>query len=259
MISNISFLSFVRDKKQFNYSKAGFLKLSPLQKDTVNFCQNPRLRSKEKVEKYKQNKNVPIDSLFKSETDKEVYRIIKQARDGNEIAMMILKKAKIESEKEYYKGSSKNKVIERLADLYKSKCKTYYDEPVKFNPIEYPRIYRTIGESEYKALLNGEHIVSESCITGVDVTNKPTGVATYTIGKKYFVTFKEKDNFDPFLSDLFDCEKNFIPHVKDKNPGMAQYILEGGYDLNDVETITEMTDKFPKSTDKIVYSSENTY
>lgn len=206
--------------------------------DNVNF------RGKEDIqniaEQYKQSKNKPIESVLLTDSDRKEYSILKAAKSGDKNALNLLERAKELAFMDYdsIRASQDDNIIKHLAIVYKIECLNNQNKLNDINVYDNPRIYRTIGESEYQALLKGEHIFSPFRKEGVDVTNNSKGVNACTgKGKAYFVTFKLKDNLDAFISQLFDFEKEKIPHVHLKNASSSEFVLVGGYDLSDVENI----------------------
>lgn len=179
----------------------------------------------------------------------ELYTTVKQAREGNEESIAILSKAMAlakETKGDWSKifSSSETPIIKGIAyQLSMSKC----DES-KFDVYNYPRIYRAIGSSEYEALMKGQRITSElRNYRGVDVTNNINYGNACTEGDKtYLITFKLKENLDAFLSQLPGQHRsNGTSYVWLKNTQTSEFILEGGYTLDDVENITEYSDEFP--------------
>ena len=134
-------------------------------------------------------------------------------------------------------------ILRRLALICIFDCMPFPSKnTINYNPFDYHRIFRTIGESEYNALLNGNHIVSPSCNNeSVMVTNNPKGVSACAVGKKYFVAYKDKPNFDILANDIYKLKENKIPYISSFNIENAEYYLVGGYNINDVESIIDST------------------
>lgn len=231
-----------------------FLRMkAPLAKDTVEISRKIPQTVAETVAEYAKTKDIPFDNLFTNEHCKRAYEIVKKARNGDEESVKLLEQVKAvsDSTEKYCDINFNDRALDILAGYYRHRCRAHSNKPIEFSPLEYHRIFRTIGESEYNALLKGEHIVSKIRGTGVDVTNSPKGVGAVTRGTRYFVSYKDKDNFDPLLNGLLNYRENYIPHVDGKNNEMAQYVLEGGYNLKDVEIIKEL------ESGKLVYSSKS--
>lgn len=255
MIKKVPFFSNIRPLKKLRERKFFSLhKMKVLKKDTVEIVNKPRseMTRAEKVMQYKANKNMNQESLLRNKMTKKGRDFIRQVRSGDVEArnkMDIIIKA---VEEKGNKVKFDNDFDDYIARIYYFSGRGFPNEAVKCDPLEYSRIYRAIGKSELDALKKGEHIVSGLRETGVDVTNSPKGVAASTnkSGGVYFITFKDKDNFDPFLSHFYDFDKNFVPNVQSKNRLNAEYILEGGYDLSDVESIKDIIGK------KIIYSNK---
>lgn len=204
-----------------------------LAQDTVSFCGNKKTQKNQE------------------------YNIIKQARKGNKEAVTTVEKA-IELAKSKRNDieileSSEDDTIKYLARIFKWNC---FNGKVKheFDIYNYPRIYRIIGSSEYEPLMKGKHITSElRNYSGVDVTNNMHYGSACTKGDKaYLITFKLKDNLDAFLSQLLGPHRqNGNSYVNLKNTETSEFILQGGYTLDDVENITEYSDDFPDG--KMIY------
>lgn len=246
-LSKVFSFTGIRESKVFSFLRMK----SPLIKDTVEISQKIPQNAAVRVAEYAKVKDIPFDNLFTNEHCKRAYEIIKKARSGDKNSINLLEQVKSVSDntEKSLDMEFDDRALDILASYYRIHCRTHFNEPIKFSPLEYHRIFRTIGQSEYDALLKGEHIVSKLRGTGVDVTNSPEGVGAVARGTRYFVSYKDKDNFDPLLSNLLNYRENHISYVAGKNNEMAQYILEGGYSLKDVETIKEL------ESGKVVYSS----
>lgn len=191
----------------------------------------------------------------KEEYHYEAYNTVKMARGGNEEAIALISKAmelakKTQGNWNKIFSSSESKNVKEIAKhLSLSNCA--YSE---FDVYNHPRIYRIIGASEYEPLMKGKHITSELRNNrGVDVTNNMYYGGAHAEGDKaYLITFKLKDNLDAFLSQLPGPHRqNGNSYVNLKNKATSEFILEGGYTLDDVENILEFTNDF--SDGKIVY------
>lgn len=202
------------------------------------------------------NKKLPQDAVNfcgnkKKQTYDEAYYTAKKAREGNNDAIIEISKA-MEIAQSKKKGSF-NSTINELVMVFEQNVFFNRKKP-KFDIYNYPRIYRIIGSSEHKILMQGEHITSELRNNrGVDVTNNMHYGSACTEGDKaYLVTFKLKDNLDAFLSQLSGPHRQKgNSYVNLKNKETSEFILEGGYALDDVENITEYSDDFPDG--KMIY------
>ncbi|MDR2472861.1 MAG: hypothetical protein LBD53_04745, partial [Tannerella sp.] len=89
-------------------------------------------------------------------------------------------------------------------------------------------VRRFVSKSEIDALLKGEHIDGRNKDAGVDVTTSET--VTSAMNADYVVEFKDGNRYDDKMdgSDVV---------IKDKESGDGW--LRGGYDLSDVERITD--------------------
>lgn len=228
----------------------------PLSKDTVEISQRviqPPANKTALV--YFNNRNVAIESLASSKLCKKAYSLIQRYRKGDEDAVKTITEIKNVVDKSSHNRNDfgfKDKALNWIAFMYRLSCKSHFNESLEFSPLEYPRLFRTIGGSEYKALKEGKHIVSKLCNDEeVMVTNNPEGVNACTRGKAYFVHFKDKINFDPLAGGFFKLDKNKVPNVHSHNIESAEYYITGGYNIEDVEKIIDPL------TQKIVYSSKS--
>lgn len=187
----------------------------------------------------------------------EALKIAKLARNGDKDALELITKAmelaKSTKTQEQIVNSSETYAVKDLANVFQRDCfegKNAHE----YDVYNYPRIYRFIGDSEYKSLIKDKRITSKvSNNPGIDVTNNINYRGAHSEGEKiYLVTFKLKDNLDAFLAQ---CPRK---HLKDesllilKNRATSEFILNGGYSLDDVENILE-TETENLSDGKIVY------
>lgn len=244
----------IRESKVFSFLRMK----APLEKDTVELGKrviHPPI--KEKALAYFNNRNVPIESLVCNESSKQAYSLIQRYRSGDQNAMQTITRIKdvvdnLPSGKHDFDFGDKS--LNHIAFMYRLFCKSHFNEHLKFSPLEYPRIFRTIGESEYQALIENKHIVSKLCNDEeVMVTNNPEGVAACTIGKRYFVHFKDRVNFDPLARSFFYLDQNKVPNVYSHNAERAEYYITGGYNIEDVEKIVDPVTK------RAVYQMKNKY
>lgn len=252
-LSKISSVVRTKSQKAFSYLKMQ----APLASDTVEISQRVITPPKtEKALKYFLNRKIPTETIFRDDVSKGIYDLVKKARSGDENALAQISRVKeaVDNSSQECNIDFNNEILNRLAVLYRRTCRTFkFNQPLEYNPLDYHRIYRTIGQSEYDALMKGVHIVSPECENlEVFVTNKPSG---YFGGKQmpkghYFVTFKDKDNFDLFLSKCFSFNEHSVPNVRSFNQENAEYLLTGGYNIDDVETIKAGTEG------KILYKSK---
>lgn len=253
-VSLLKVFSFAGIKQSRVFS---FLRMkAPLVKDTVELSHRViKPPESEKALKYFQNRNIPIESLANSEADNEAYSLIQRYRKGAKDAKQVITSIKDTVDNAFhdnYDFDFNDKALNRTAFIYRFLCKGHFNEPLEFSPLEYHRIFRTIGESEYQALMNRQHIVAKSCNDiEVMVTNNPKGVNSCTKGKRYFVHFKDKINFDPLANAFFNLDENKLPYVHSHNTQSAEYYITGGYNIEDVEKIID------PATKKVIYSSKS--
>lgn len=248
-LSKVFSFSGIKESRVFSFLK---MKAS-LAQDKVELSQrfiHPPANENALV--YFNNRNTPIDSLINSEKDNEAYSLIQRYRKGDNKAKQIINRIKDvvdNTPHNKYDFDFENKALNRIAFLYRFLCKSHFNEPLKFSPLEHSRLFRTIGESEYKVLMDRQHIVAKSCNDlEVMATNNPKGVSACTRGKAYFVHFKDKVNFDPLASGFFKLDEAKVPNVYSHNAEHAEYYITGGYNIEDVEKIID------PSTRKVVYS-----
>lgn len=251
-LSKVFSFTGIKESKIFSFLRMK----SPLAKDTVELSQRViHPPTSEKAIVYFNNKNTPIESLARSESSKKAYSLIQKYRKGDLDALQTVTRIKGVVDNTPHNESRfdfKDKALNQVAFIYRLLCKSHFNEPLKFSPLEYPRLFRIIGESEYKALMDRQHIVAKSCNdVEVMVTNNPKGVAACTRGKAYFVQFKDKINFDPLASSFFKLDEAKVPNVYSHNAENAEYYITGGYNIEDVEKIIDPLTK------KVVYSSKS--
>lgn len=200
------------------------------------------------------NRAVDMTTRAISETHEEAYSLLQQFRAGdsnikNMFNRMINIAASCKSFDDIYNAEPLN----LLHRIFRIEFFTPLGSGnVKYNPFDYHKIYRTIGESEYENLINGHHIVAPSCNNeSVMVTNNPAGVDVCSgldcSTKSYFVCFKDKINFDPLAKHFYSLEN--LQCTECSNAGTAEYNLIGGYNIEDVEQILDFSSKeavYPK-------------
>ena len=223
---------FSRSLKSDTFEYSGIKLIPPKQKDIIP---------------YFYNNNADLTNLYRSDDDKQVADIIKYYRMNEESSIKLVNTMNKLCQNEAFDINNICKmnsgILRRLALICVSDCMPFPSKnTINYNPFDYHRIFRTIGESEYNALLNGNHIVSPSCNNeSVMVTNNPKGVSACAVGKKYFVAYKDKPNFDILANDIYKLKENKIPYISSFNIENAEYYLVGGYNINDVESIIDST------------------
>ena len=201
------------------------------------------------------NRNIDMFTKVKSWAHEEAYSLLQKFRAGDTnikdmFNRMVNIAANCKNFDDIYNAEPLN-VLHRIFCM--EFCTPFGSGKVKFNPFEYPKIFRTIGENEYKRLINGHHIVAPSCNNeSVMVTNNPAGVSACSrldgSKKSYFVHFKDKINFDPLATYFYSLDQ--LQRVESFNANSAEYYLVGGYNLEDVENILDFNSKevvYPKS------------
>lgn len=257
MLSRINFPRLSTVSKIRKYALLRFPRLKSYLKSDVVEISGKKIIPPEnpKALEYFNNRNIPVETLVRGESAKEAYSLIQRYRNGDEEAIKTvnsIKEVVDNSPHSNHDFDFKDEALNHLAFIYRLSCRSHFNEPLKYSPLESPRLFRAIGESEYKALMEGKHIVSKLCNDEeVMVTNSPKGVACCTSGKLYFVHFKDRINFDPLASSFFNLNEAKVPNVYSHNRENAEYYIRGGYNIEDVEKIID-----PK-TKRVVYSRTN--
>lgn len=213
MLENIS-LNKTQTKIQYQTPNASASKLNiakSIGKDSIHFGSKNELNDKiitpPEVIEMQKNKNLPITVDAEKIKRNE---LIKRAQKGDKEALS-------------------TDTIKKIIDFEKKDMGT--GEPIKYNFLDYPKLYRHVTKGEVENLLNGSIITPKGHPDiRIDVTNNPNYWQ-----RPYKITFKLKDNLNPLLSRDYTSKK--IPYVQPKNMQEAEHWLFGGYTLDDVECI----------------------